>query len=433
MVTRPSPAEKITTAEEAVTLVHDGDRVFVSGNAATPFLILEALADRARQVKDLEVTHVLQLGEDPFIREDLLGRVRHNSLFVGPAERKALNEGHGDYIPIHLHEIPLLFRRGNFDIDVAIVHTSVPDEYGYLSLGVEVITSKMAVEVADRVIALVNPRMPRTLGDSFIHLNDVDVIVEHEAELPVLEAKPFTEVEARIGEIIAGMIPDGACLQMGIGGIPNAVLARLTDKNDLGIHTEMLTTGMLDLIASGVVNGLRKDIHRGKVVCTFAMGSQELYEYIRNNPVFEFHPVEYVNDPEVIAKNRNVVAVNSAIEVDLTGQVCSDSIGTYIYSGFGGQVDFIRGAAHSDGGIPIIAMPSTTKGDTISRIVPTLKAGAGVVTSRADVRYIVTEYGAAQLFGRNLQERAEALIGIAHPDFRDELTEAARERNLLRS
>jgi acyl-CoA hydrolase len=247
----------------------------------------------------------------------------------------------------------------------------------------------------------------------------------------VLQPAEFGDTEDRIAQIVTGMIPDGATMQMGIGAIPNAVLNRLKNKRDLGIHTEMLTTGMIPLIESGVVSGLRKTINKGKVVCTFAMGTPQLYEYVRDNPIFEFHPVEYVNDPQVIAQHDTMVAVNSAIEIDLTGQVCSDSIGTYIYSGFGGQVDFIRGAAHSKGGIPIIAMPSTAKNGTISRIAPVLKSGAGVVTSRADVQWVVTEYGAAQLFGRNLKERAVELINIAHPDFRDELTDAAMERNLI--
>jgi acyl-CoA hydrolase len=424
-------AERRTTAEEAVKVVKSGDRVFVSGNASTPFVLLDALADRAPELTNVEVTHVLQLGEDPFLRDDLVGCIRHNSLFVGPGERTAVNEGRGFYIPIHLHAIPYLFASGRFPIDVAIVHTSPPDQHGYLSLGVEVVTSKMAVEVADRVIAMVNPRMPRTLGDTFVHISEVDSIVECEVELPVLQPAEFGDTEDRIAQIVTSMIPDGATLQMGIGAIPNAVLNRLKDKRDLGIHTEMLTTGMIPLIESGVVTGLRKTINKGKVVCTFAMGTPQLYEYVRDNPIFEFHPVEYVNDPQVIAQHDGMVAVNSAIEIDLTGQVCSDSIGTYIYSGFGGQVDFIRGAAHSKGGIPIIAMPSTAKSGSISRITPVLKSGAGVVTSRADVHWVVTEYGAAQLFGRNLKERAVELINIAHPDFREELTDAAMERNLI--
>ena len=423
--------ERRMTAAEAVKMVKSGQRVFVSGNASTPFVLLDALAERAPELTDVEVVHVLQLGEDPFLRDDLIGCIRHNSLFVGPAERTAVNEGRGFYIPIHLHAIPYLFGRDRFHIDVAMVHTSPPDEHGYLSLGVEVVTSKRAVEVADQVIALVNPRMPRTLGDTFIHLSEVDMVVEHEADLPTLEPVSFGDTEDRIAQIIAAMIPDGATIQMGIGAIPNAVLNRLKTKQDLGIHTEMLTTGMIPLIESGVFTGKHKNINKGKVVCTFAMGTPELYAYVRNNPIFEFHPVEYVNDPTVIAQHDHMVAVNSAIEIDFTGQVCSDSIGTYIYSGFGGQVDFIRGSAHSEGGIPIIAMPSTAKDGTISRIVPVLKSGAGVVTSRADVHWVVTEYGAADLFGKNLHERTEELINIAHPDFRGVLSDAARERNLL--
>ncbi|MFO7767929.1 MAG: acetyl-CoA hydrolase/transferase C-terminal domain-containing protein [bacterium] len=430
MLANMAVSERITTPEQAVRLIKSGDRVYVCGNAATPFILLESLVDRAEELEDVELLHVLQVGKDPLAELPSGDRIRHNSLFVGPGDREAVNTGRGDYIPIHLHEIPKLLANEDFSIDVALIHTSPPDEHGFLSLGVEVITSKTAVERADRVVAMVNPRMPRTLGDSFVHVSQVDAFVLHETDLPVLEPSPFTEVEDQIAKYIADLVPDGACLQMGIGGIPNAVLNRLKSKNDLGIHTEMMTSGMVELLEMGVVTGACKNIHRNKAVCTFAMGTEFLYDYIRNNPIFEFHPVEYTNDPEVIAQHDNMVAVNSALEIDLTGQVCADSIGRYIYSGFGGQVDFIRGAGHSKNGLPIIAMPSTAKRGEITRIVPTLKEGAGVVTSRADIDLVVTEFGARQMFGKNLRERAHALIEIAHPDFRDQLIDAARDRNL---
>jgi acyl-CoA hydrolase len=420
-------------AEEAVTLINSGNRLFVSGNAATPFTLIEALAARAGELNRVEVTHVLLLGDDPLSRTGIKEHFRHNSFFVGPADRAAVNEGRADYIPIHLHEIPKLFTSGLMPVDAAIIHTAPPDEHGFMSLGVECLMTLAAVNSAKVILAQVNDQMPRTLGDCFVHISKVSRLVEVSQPLPELAKSGFSEVEKRIGQYVAGLVEDGCTLQLGIGGIPDAVLASLGGNQDLGIHTEMVSDGVMDAVEAGIITGARKTIHPGKVVCTFALGSRRLYEYLDNNPLFEFHPCSYTNDPFIVARNENIVAVNSAIEVDLTGQVCSDSMGTQIYSGFGGQLDFIRGAAHAKGGKPIIAMPSTAKGGKLSRIVPILKPGAGVVTTRADVHYVVTEYGIAYLHGKNLRERAEALIQVAHPDFREGLFKAAQERNLLPS
>ncbi len=424
--------KKLTTPEEAVSLVKSGDRVYLSGNAAAPYVLMKALAERKDELQNVELVHVLLLGDDPLSKPGMEGHFRHNSLFVGSADRKAVNEGRADYVPIHLHEIPRLFYRKLLPIDVAIIQVSPPDEHGFMSYGVEVLATKAAVETARIVIAQVNDKMPRTLGDSFVHVSRVAKIVEVSENLPELERKPATDVEKKIAEYIADLIEDGSTLQLGIGGIPDAVLELLSGvKRDIGIHTEMVSDGVMEGIESGMITGARKTLHMGKVIATFILGSRKLYEFVHDNPIFEMHPVDYTNDPFVIAQNENMIAINSALEVDLTGQVCSDSIGTYIYSGFGGQVDFIRGAGAAKNGKPIIALPSTAKGGTISRIVPVLKQGAGVVTTRADVHYVVTEYGVAFLHGKNLKERAKELIKIAHPDFREELERAAKERKLL--
>jgi acyl-CoA hydrolase len=356
---------------------------------------------------------------------------RHNSLFVGPADRKAVNDGRADYVPIFLHQIPRLFRERIVPLDVAMIQVSPPDEHGFMSLGVEVLASPAAVQMAKTVIVQVNERMPRVLGDSFLHVSRVQAIVEYDEPLPELQAKPATDVEKAIASHVIKLITPGSTIQMGIGGIPDSVFESMEGDLQLGVHTEMISDGAMRAIQRGVVSGTHKTLHPGKVVCTFALGTDELYDFLDNNPLIEAHPVSHVNDPEVVSKIDNMVAVNSAIEVDLTGQVCSDSIGPYIYSGFGGQVDFIRGAAHSKGGRPIIALPSTARRGEMSRIVPFLKEGAGVVTSRADVHYLVTEHGAVNLFGKNLRERVEALISIADPKFRDELEAAAKDRKLL--
>ncbi len=423
--------KKISSFEEAVSVVKSGDRVYISGNAATPFKLMEALAARKDDLQNVEIAHVLLFGDDPLSKPGMEGHFRHNSLFVGPADRAAVNEGRADYIPVFLYEIPSLFNSGKLPIDVAFMHLSPPDEHGFMSYGVECLASKAAAETAKTVVAQVNEKMPRTLGDSFIHVSRVSKVVEISQELPELEPIPFTEVEKKIGSHIASLVEDGSTLQLGIGGIPNAALKAMFDKKDLGVHSEMVSDSIIDAIDSGVINGAKKTLHPGKVIATFYLGSKNLYEAINNNPVFETHPTEYTNHPFIVRQNERMVAINSAIEVDLTGQVCSDSIGTTIYSGFGGQVDFIRGAAQSKGGKPIIALPSTAKGGTISKIAPTLQIGAGVVTTRADVHYVVTEYGVAYLHGKNLRQRAEALISIAHPDFRPMLEEQAKERKLL--
>jgi len=422
---------KLRTAEDAVAFIKSGDRVYYGGNAAIPQTLVRALAARKAELEDVQLNHVLLLGDDPLSAPDMAGHFRHNSLFVGPADRKAVNDGRADYVPVFLYMIPRLFNDRVIPVDVAMVAVSPPDEHGYMSLGVETLASRAACNAARHVIVQVNEKMPRVLGDSFLHIRNVDCIVEATEPLPTLEPGPPTEVELAISRHIMELVEPGMTVQMGIGGIPDAVFAGLEGRLDLGIHTEMLSDQAMHAIERGVVTGAKKTIHQGKVVITFALGSAELYDYLDNNPLIEAHPVDYVNDPFIISQNEKMLAINSAVEVDLTGQVCSDSIGTFIYSGFGGQVDFIRGAARSKGGKPVIAVSSTAKGGTLSRIVPMLKPGAGVVTSRADVHYVVTEFGTAKLFGKNLRERAEALIKIAHPAHQDDILLAAKERKLL--
>lgn len=425
--------KKITSKEDAVSIIESGTRIYVSGNAATPYPLVKALAARKNSLRDVDVVHVLLLGDDPLSAPGMEGHFRHKSLFVGPADRKAVNEGKADYFPIFLYEIPKLFvhGKGTLPLDMAIIQTSPPDAHGFLSFGVENLATKAAAESAKQLIVQINDKMPRTLGDCFLHISRATKIVETSEELPTLEITPPNDVEMRIGEYIADLVEDGSTLQLGIGGIPNAALSAMSNKKDLGIHTEMVSDGIMTAIEQGVITGAKKTLHSGKVVATFMLGSKALYEFAHNNPLFEMHPVDYSNDPFIVAQNEKMVAINSAIEVDLTGQVCSDSIGYRIYSGFGGQVDFIRGAARSKGGKPIIALPATAKNDTISKIVPHLQEGAGVVTSRGDVHYVVTEFGVAYLHGKSLRRRAEALIQIAHPNFRDELTQFAKKQKLI--
>jgi len=422
---------KISSLEEAVSVVKSKDKIYVSGNAATPLTIIKALAGRKDELSNVEVTHVLLLGDDPLSKPAMEGHFRHNSLFVGPADRKAISEGRADYIPVFLYEIPGLFYSGIIDLDVAFLHLSPPDDFGYMSLGVECLASKAAAECAKTVVAEVNDKMPRTLGNAFIHISQVDKVVEISRELPELVIKDLTEVEEKIGDNIAQLVEDGSTVQLGIGGIPNAALKAMYDKKDLGIHTEMVSDAIVEAMEKGLVTGAKKTLHPNKAVATFIWGSRKVYEFAHDNPAFEIHPVDYTNHPTVVAKNDKMVAINSAIEVDLTGQVCSDSIGTRIYSGFGGQVDFIRGAAQSKGGKPIIALPATTKDTEASKIVPYLKQGGGVVTTRADVHYVVTEYGVAYLHGKNLRQRAVALINVAAPKFRQDLEKEAKKRKLI--
>lgn len=421
---------KVVTAEEAVTSIKSGDKIFSSGNAATPYKILNVLANRKDELQGVEVFHLLLMGDDPLSRPEMAGHFRHKSLFVGPADRRAVNEGRADYFPVFLYEIPDLFRQ-QIQLDAAIIHTSLPDDHGFVSLGVETAASKAAAETAKLVIAQVNDKMPRALGDCFIHVSRIHKIVEVSEELPALDPRISTGVERQIAQHIMPLIEDRSTLQLGIGGIPDAVLSLLNDRKDLGIHTEMASDGIINAVEEGIVTNAYKTLHPGKVISTFALGSRELYNYLDNNPLFELHQVDYTNDPFIVAQNDGIIAINSAVEVDLTGQVCSDSMGYTIYSGFGGQVDFIRGAARAKGGKPIIALPSTAKNGQISRIVPHLKEGAGVVTSRGDVHYVVTEFGLAYLHGKSLRERTEALIQIAHPDFRGELESFAKERKYL--
>lgn len=424
--------KKLVTAEEAASLIKSHDRIYISGNAATPYVLMNSLARRKNELEGVELVHVLLLGEDPLSKPEMEGHFRHNSLFVGPADRKAINEGRADYIPIFLHQIPNLIYSEQMPLDAAMLHLSPADEHGFMSFGVEVLASKAAAEKAKKVIVQVNEKMPRVLGDSFIHVSRVHKIVEVSEELPELKRKPFSEAERKIGHFITELIEDGSTLQLGIGGIPDAVLSALKERRDLGIHTEMVSDGVMEAIEAGIITGAKKTFHPNKVILTFILGSKKLYEFADNNPVLEAHPTDYTNHPFNVSRNDNMIAINSAIEVDITGQVCSDSIGTYIYSGFGGQVDFIRGAAHSKGGKPIIALHSTAKNGEVSRIVPFLKKGAGVVTTRADVKYVVTEYGIAYLHGKNLQERTIALINVADPKFRPDLIKEAKNRYLLR-
>jgi 4-hydroxybutyrate CoA-transferase len=421
---------KCVSAAEAVRLVNGGDRVFTSGNVATPRLLLRALVGRQRELEGVELVHLLLIG-DEFSAPGLEKHFRHNALFVGPGDRLAVSMGKADYTPIFLSEIPRLFTSGTLPLDVALLHVSPPDEHGFVSLGVEVLASLAAARAARRVIAQVNRQMPRALGDAFLHVSRVHAVVECDEPLPEFSCGTFSDVERRIGRHTADLIPDGATLQLGIGTIPDAVLASLTGKRDLGIHTEMISDGVMRAMEAGIVTGEKKTLHPGKAIATLILGGRDLYRFADNNPAFELHPSSYTNDPFIIAQNDNLIAINSALEVDLTGQVCADSIGTMIYSGFGGQLDFIRGAARSRGGKPIIALPATARGGEFSRVVPTLKPGAGVVTTRGDVHYVVTEFGVAELYGQTLRRRARALINVAHPRFRAELERAAWERHLL--
>jgi len=417
------------SAEEAARKVRSGQRVFLTGNCSTPQRFLAALCDRYQELNAVEIVQVLDLGAGDYVTPEMSDHIRVNSLFISPKVRKAVNEGLADFTPVFLHEIPSLFRSGRLVLDVAVIHVSPPDEHGYCSYGVEVGVTKGAAESAGLVIAEVNPRMPRTLGDSFIHVNQIDYFIEVDYHLPEVRPEPPTSAQAKIAHYIAELVPDAATLQMGIGGIPDAVLRHLTNHKNLGIHTELFSDGVVEMIEQGVITNAAKNLHPGKVVAGFALGSQRLYNFINDNPVFEFRPTDYVNDPFIIAQNDRMVSINSALEVDLTGQVCADSIGSMFYSGVGGQVDFVRGASRSKGGKSFIALPSTAKNDTISRIVPQLKPGASVTTSRNDVRFVVTEYGVADLFGRSIAERAQALINIAHPNFRDELMDYARAQH----
>jgi acyl-CoA hydrolase len=418
---------RIMSALEAVSTIKSGDRVFVHGVAAAPHILLDALVGRSSELRDVEIVHLHTEGRAPYADPQYADSFRVNAFFVGSNVRDAVNRGDGDYIPVFLSEIPALFRKGVLPLDVALVHVSPPDSHGFCSLGVSVDIARAAVDCAKVVVAQVNPRMPRTIGDALLHINDIHAIVDVDIPLPQVNPPQLSDTDRAIGRHIAELIENGATLQMGIGSIPNAVLASLHSHKDLGVHTEMFSDGLIDLVDKGIVNGRKKVKHPGKIVAGFVMGTQRLYDFVHDNPQVLMLDIGYVNDSAVIRRNPKVTAINSAIEVDLTGQVCADSIGTRLYSGVGGQMDFIRGASLSEGGKPIIALPSqTARGE--SKIVPFLKQGAGVVTTRAHVHYIVTEYGVANLYGRNLKQRAKALVEISHPDHREHLEREAFER-----
>jgi 4-hydroxybutyrate CoA-transferase len=423
--------QKLVDAETAVSYIKSGNSIYIGGGAGVPQVLINALMNRANELKDVNLIHVLHFGEAPYADPKYQKSFRHNALFIGKNMREAVQSGHADFTPVFLSEIPALFREKYIPIDYAFVQLSPPDEHGFCSFGVEVGTTKPAAEMAQILIAEINPKMPRTHGDSFINVREVDMIVEVDYPLPLAPQGGSSPVHERIGKIIAEMIPNGATLQMGIGSIPDAVLKNLYNHQDLGVHTELFSDGVVDLVEEGIITGAQKTIHPGKVIAGFLFGSQKLYDFLDDNPIIEIHPTDYVNDPFIISQNDNMVSINSAVQVDLTGQVCADSIGTNFISGVGGQLDFTRGAARSKGGIPIIALPSTAKGDTISRIVPMLDPGAGVTTTRNDVHNVVTEHGIAELFGKTIQQRAKALIAIADPKFRDELEERAKDLHYL--
>ena len=407
--------------------VKSGDRVFIHSVAAAPQALVKALVGRASELRNVEIVHLHTEGDASYSHPEYTESFRVNAFFVGANVRESVNTGRGDYIPVFLSEIPALFRRDLLPIDVALVNVSPPDKHGFCSLGVSVDVTRAAVDCAKHVIAQINPRMPRTLGDALVHVDRIDAIVEVDEPIHEVSIPELSEVDRAIGGYIAQMIDDGATLQMGIGSIPNAVLASLHNHKNLGIHTEMFSDGVIPLVEKGVVNGTRKAKHPGKIVAGFVMGTRKLYDFVDDNPEVLMLDIAYVNDTAVIRRNPKVKAINSAIEVDLTGQVCADTIGTMQYSGVGGQMDFIRGASLSDGGKPIIALPSATKRGE-SKIVSELKRGADVVSTRAHVHYVVTEYGVAYLYGKNLRQRAHELIKIAHPNHREALSGAAFER-----
>ena len=416
---------KCMSAAQALEAVNSGDRVWIQSGCGTPSILVDALVARADALRNVEIIHMKTLGAAEYTRPEYQGHFRHRGLFLGENVRAAVCDGRADYTPIFLSEIEGLFESGELQLDVVLMQVSPPDAHGFVTLGTTVDSTMTALRYAGVVIAEVNRQMPRTHGETAVHISRISAIVESDRPLLELHAEPFTELHMRVARNVTSLIPDGATLQTGIGGIPEAVLHCLNDKRDLGIHTEMCPDGVIDLIESGVMNGERKTLHRGKAVLAFVLGTKRLFDFIHENPIFEFRSISYTNDPFVVAQNDRMVAINGALQVDMTGQVCADSLGTRPYSGFGGQIDFIRGAARSKGGVPIIALLSTARDGTVSRIVPVLEPGAGVVTSRADVHYVVTEHGIAYLHGKTLRERAEALIAIADPRFRAELEDFA--------
>ncbi len=414
---------KVVSAEEAVKVIKSNDRVYVQAAAAAPQLLTKAMSDRYEELRNVEVCHLHVEGEAPYANPDLKDSFHVNSFFIGGNVRHTLAAGNGSYTPVFLSELPLLFKRHILSLDVALIHVSVPDKHGYCSLGVSVEATLAAIENAKIVIAQVNAQMPRTHGDGIIHHTEIDLFVACDEPIPEHASGVPTDVESKIGDYVASLIEDKSTLQMGIGSIPNAVLSRLKNHKNLGLHTEMFSDGVIDLILKDVVNGNFKGINPGRALATFLIGSKRLYDYVDDNPFVEMRASDYVNDVSIIKQNPRMVAINSAIEVDLTGQVCADSIGAKMYSGVGGQMDYIRGASLSEGGKAIIALPSVTK-KGISRIVPSLKPGAGVVTTRAHVHHVVTEYGIANLYGKTIKDRVKALVNIAHPDHRESIDKA---------
>jgi 4-hydroxybutyrate CoA-transferase len=411
---------KCISMEDAAALIYSGDNVFVSGNAASPKTFLEVLARRKSELKNVSVYHLLLMGSDPFYIDGMRDHIRHVSFFVGGADRRAIQEHTADYLPVFLGEIPSLFYKNIIPLDVVYVMVSPPNSDGFISLGVECAASRAAIDAGKVVIAQVNDNVPFTYGESLVPVSKIHYFVERTEDLFELPPPEIGEIELKIAEYISPLIEDGSTLQLGIGGIPNAVMSALDGKKDLGVHTEMFSDGMMQMMKSGVITNKRKSLHPGYSIATFVLGSKELYNFVNHNREIKLLPTDITNSPFIISQNEKMVSINSAIEVDLTGQVCADSIGTKIYSGFGGQLDFVRGACASRNGKAIIALPSMAK-NGFSRITTTLKQGAGVVTTRGDVEYVVTEYGIALLKGKTLRQRAEALIAIAHPSVREDL------------
>jgi 4-hydroxybutyrate CoA-transferase len=427
---------RTVTAEEAVRKIQSGNRVFLTGNCSVPQKVLAALVEYAPNLSNVEICQALSVGPADYVSPAMEGHLRVNSMFISANIRKAIQEGRGDFTPVLLSEFPLLFKHKVLPLDIALVHVSPPDEHGFCSLGIEVGLTKSPAESAKIIIAEVNQQMPRTLGDAFIHVSRLNYIVPVDYPLPEMKmgAEGPDEITEKIAGFIADLIPDGATMQLGIGAIPDAVLKYLYNKKDLGVHSELFSDGVIDLVDAGVVTNSRRSIHTGKITAGFIIGTQRLYKWVDDNPLIEMHPTEYINDPFVVAQNDRMVAINSAIEVDLTGQVCADSIGPKLFSGVGGQLDFIYGASRSRGGVPIIAMPSSNvmrDGSVISKIVPMLKQGAGVVTTRNHVRFVVTEFGVAELYGKTIRQRTQALINVAAPQFREELKAKAKELNYM--
>ncbi len=421
---------KSVSAQESVKIIKSNDRVYIQAGAAAPQTLIKAMSARSDELRNVEVCHLHTEGEAPYANPELKKSFFVNSFFVGSNVRHTLQAGNGAYTPVFLSELPILFKRNIIDIDVTLIQVSPPDKHGYCSLGTTVMATVAAIENANHVIAQVNPQMPRTHGDGIIHISELDSFVEVDEPIHEIQIPEITEVEHKIGGYIAEMIDDKSTLQMGIGNIPNAVLQRLGNHKDLGIHSEMISDGVIDLILKDVINGNYKGVNPGRAIATFLLGSRKLYDYVDDNPFIEMRTSDFVNDAAIIRKNAKMIAINSAVEIDLSGQVCADSIGTQLYSGVGGQVDFIRGASLSEGGKAIIALPSVTK-KGINRIVPFLKPGAGVVTTRANVHFVVTEYGVANLYGKTLPQRKKALIAIAHPDHRENIEREYFEKSKI--